>query len=209
MRVLVFGASGRTERLLVEQALEAGHEVTAFVRDPARLPVEHARLRVLKGDVLDMAAVERAVEGQDAVLSVIGHAKDAPRDVQTRGIRNIVAAMKRHGVRRLVSLTGAGVRDPEDRPKLFDRAIVAVLKLVQRDVLEDGVRHAEVIKGSGLEWVIVRGPMLTDGKKTGEYRVGYVGKDSGSKISRADLVEFMLAQIDDDTHLGRMPMVSY
>ncbi len=209
MRILVFGASGRVGRPLVEQALEAGHEVTAFVRDPARLPVEHGRLRVVKGDVTDAAAVEGAVAGQDAVFSVLGHAKGAPKDVQTRGIRNIVATMKRHGVRRLVSLTGAGVRDPEDSPKLFDKVIVAVLKLVQRDVLEDGVRHAEVIKGSGLEWVIVRGPMLTEGEKTGEYRVGYVGKDSGSKISRADLADFMLGQLADDMHLGRMPMVSY
>ena len=209
MRVLVVGASGRTGRPLVGQALEAGHEVTALVRDPARLPVEHERLRIVRGDVLDVSALERVVEGQDAVLSVIGHAKDAPKDVQTRSIRNIVAAMKRQGVRRLVSLTGAGVRDPEDRPKLSDKAIVAVLKLVQRDVLEDGVGHAEEIKGSGLEWVIVRGPMLTDGEKTGLYRVGYVGKNSGSKISRADVADFMLAQLEDDTHLGRMPMVSY
>ncbi|MGH3144196.1 MAG: NAD(P)-dependent oxidoreductase [Rubrobacter sp.] len=209
MRIVVFGASGRTGRPLVGQALEAGHEVTAFVRDPARLPVRHERLRVVTGDVTDAVAVERTVAGQDAVISVLGPAKDAPKDVLTRGIGNIVAAMKRHGLRRLVSLTGAGVRDPEDRPKLLDRVIVAALKLVQRDVLEDGVRHAEVIKRSGLEWVVVRGPMLNEGEKTGEYRVGYVGKNSGSKISRADLADFMLGQLADDTYLVRMPMVSY
>lgn len=209
MRVSVFGASGRTGRLLVERALGWDHEVTAFVRDPARLPLEHERLWVVSGDVTDAVAVGEAVAGQEAVLSALGHAKGAPRDVQTRGTQNIVAAMKKHGVRRLVSLTGAGVRDPADRPKLFDRAIVAVLQLVQRDVLDDGVRHAGVIQESGLEWVIVRAPRLTEDAGTGEYRVGYVGRNSGTKISRADAADFMLAQLEDDKHLGRMPMISY
>lgn len=209
MKVAVFGASGRTGRPLVEQALARGHWVTAFVRDPTRLPVAHERLRVVRGDVADAAAVEEAVAGQDAVVSALGHAKGSASDVQTRGIQNIVAAMERHGVRRLVSLTGAGVRDVGDEPKLVDRAITLLLKTLQRDVLEDAERHAEVIRASDLEWVIVRGPRLTEGEKRGGYRVGSVGKNSGTRISRADLAEFMLDQTTDGAHLGRMPMVSY
>lgn len=209
MKVVVFGASGRTGRHVVEQALAAGHEVVAFVRDPAKLGVSHERLEVVRGDVTDAAAVEEAVAGRNAVLSALGHTKTSPKDVQTVGARNIVGAMERRGVRRLVSLTGAGVRDPEDDPKLVDRAFAFLLGLLQRDVLEDAERHAEVIKASGLDWVIVRGPRLTEGGRKGEYRVGYVGKDSGTRISRADVAEFMLAQATDDAHLRRMPMVSY
>ncbi|MBA3424639.1 MAG: NAD(P)-dependent oxidoreductase [Rubrobacteraceae bacterium] len=209
MRVVVFGASGRTGRRLVEGALRRGHEVTAFVRDPSKLSLEHERLRVVGGDVMDAAAVEDAVAGRDAVLVALGHTKTSAKDVQLVGTRNIVGAMQRHGVRRIVSLTGAGVRDPEDQPKLFDRAITGLLRRLQRDVLEDAERHAEVIKNSGLEWVIVRGPVLTDGERKGGYRVGYVGKNSGTRISRADIADFMLDQLEDDVHLGRMPMVSY
>ncbi|CAA9532443.1 MAG: hypothetical protein AVDCRST_MAG05-4553 [uncultured Rubrobacteraceae bacterium] len=209
VRVAVFGASGRTGRPLVEQALARGHEVRALVRDPSKLQVEHERLVVIRGDVLDATKVEEAITGTDAVLSALGQTTSSPKDVQTRGTENIVAAMERHGVRRLVSLTGAGVRDARDEPKLVDRAITFLLKRLQPDVLEDGVRHAEVIKASGLEWVVVRGPRLTEGPKRGEYRVGMVGKNSGTQISRADLAGFMLDQLTTDAHLRQMPVVSY
>ena len=209
MRVAIFGASGRTGRPLVEQALAAGHEVRALVRDPSKLQTGGERLVVIRGDVLDAARVEETVAGTEAVLSALGQTKGSTRDVQTRGTENIVAAMERHGVRRLVSLTGAGVGDPRDEPKIVDRAITFLLRRLQPDVLEDGVRHAEVIKASGLEWVIVRGPRLTEGPKKGGYRVGMVGKNSGTQVSRADLAEFMLAQLTTDTHLRQTPVVSY
>ena len=209
MKVTVFGASGRTGRPLVEQALGRGYEVTAFVRDPSRFGLSHERLTIVRGDVTDGSAVEEAVSGQDAVVSALGHVKGSPKDVQTRGTENVVAAMKKHGVRRLVSLTGAGVRAEGDEPKFVDKTITFLLKRLQPAALEDGVRHAEVIKRSGLEWVIVRGPRLTEGEKKGQYRVGLVGKNSGTQVSRADLADFMLDQITDDAHLGRMPVVSY
>ncbi len=76
-------------------------------------------------------------------------------------------------------------------------------------MLEDAKGHVRIIEESGLDWVIVRGPMLTEGKRTGEYRIGYVGKNSGAKISRADVAEFMLRQVADDTYLGQKPMISY
>ena len=209
MRLAVFGASGRTGRPLVEQALAAGHEVTAFVRDLSKLSMSHERLTVVEGDVKEYAKVQDAITGADAVLSVLGHTKSSAKDVQTMGTENIVAAMEESSVRRLVSLTGAGVGDPEDEPKLFDRAITGLLKLLQKDMLEDAEGHARVIEKSGLDWTIVRGPMLTEGEKKGEYRVGYVGKNSGTKISRADVADFMLRQVADDTYLGQKPMVSY
>lgn len=210
MKLTVFGASGRTGRPLVEQALEAGHEVTAFVRDPAKLGMSHEKLRTVRGDAKDdPQKVAEAVAGADAVLSVLGQAKGSPKDLQTAGTRNIVAAMQEHGVRRLVSLTGAGVADPKDEPKLIDKAFGFLLRRLQPDVLEDGGRHAEVVQASGLDWVIVRGPRLTEGEKKGEYRVGYVGKNSGVQISRADVADFMLRQTEDDTYLHQAPMVSY
>jgi putative NADH-flavin reductase len=209
MRIAIFGASGRTGRPLVEQALAAGHEVRALVRDPSKLRIRHKRLAVIRGDVLDSAKVEKTIAGTDAVLGALGQTKGSTSEVQTQGTENIVAKVERHGVRRLVSLMGVGVRDPRNEPKLADRAVTFLLRRLQPNVLEDGVRHAEVIKTSGLEWVIVRGPRLTEGPKKGEYRVGMVGKNSETRISRADLTEFMLGQLTVDTHLRQMPVVSY
>jgi putative NADH-flavin reductase len=210
MKIAVFGATGRTGRPLIKEALTEGHEVVALARDPSKLDaLRHERLRVVRGDVLDPAAVDEAVAGSDAVISVLGHAKGSPKDVQTRGTENIVAAMQKHGVRRLVSLTGAGVRDPGDRPKLVDRVFGLLLRVLDRDTLKDAEGHAEVIKRSGLDWVIVRGPRLTEGPKKGTYRVGLVGKNSGTQVSRADLAGFMLRQAANDEYLRQMPVVSY
>ena len=209
MRIVIFGATGKTGHHLVAQALSAGHEVRAFVRDASRLPMRHERLQIVEGDVLDTTSVEQAVSNVDAVLSALGHTKTSTNDVQKVGTENIVGAMKKSDVRRLISLTGAGVRDEKDRPKLVDRVFGLLLKILQPAVLEDAERHAEVIKASGLDWVIVRAPRLTDGPRTGEYRVGYVGKSSGTKTSREDVAGFILQQLTDDEYLHQQPMISY
>jgi putative NADH-flavin reductase len=210
MKITIFGATGKVGRHLVDQALERGDRVTAFVRDPSKLTTQrHERLKVVQGNVQNPKDVEQAVAGTDTVLSALGQTKTSSKDVLTEGIKNIVAAMNKHGVRRLVSLTGAGVRDPKDQPKLVDRVIGSLLNLLQRDLLEDAVGAARVIQESDLDWVIVRAPVLNEAEKKGEYRVGYVGKESGTRLSRADLAGFMLEQTTEDTYLHQAPMVSY
>lgn len=209
MRIVIFGATGKTGHHLVAQALSAGHEVRAFVRDASRLPMRHERLQIVEGDVLDTTSVEQAVSNVDAVLSALGHTKTSTNDVQKVGTENIVGAMKKSDVRRLISLTGAGVRDEQDEPKLVDKVFGLLLKLLQPAVLKDAEQHTQVIKASGLDWVIVRAPRLTDGPRTGEYRVGYVGKSSGTKTSREDVAGFILQQLTDDEYLHQQPMISY
>lgn len=208
MKLSIFGASGKTGRSLVEQALAAGHEVVAFVRTPSKLPLQHEQLTLLQGDATDGVAVARAVEGSDAVLSALGHTKGSPKDLQTVATRHIVAAMKAHGVKRLVSLTGAGVSDPKDAPKLADRVVKFLLQTISGAVLKDAEAHAEVIRSSGLEWTIVRGPRLTDGPRTSSYRIGFVGKNSGLQASRANVADFMLKAATDTLYLHQAPMVS-
>lgn len=137
MRLVVFGASGGTGRELVRQALERGHHVRAFVRTPAKLGLEHERLEVVQGDVQDPAAVARAVAGVDAVLSALGPTSNKPDAQVTRGTENIISAMERQGVRRLVVTGGAGVGDPQDRPNLMNRLVKAALLLMARNVYED------------------------------------------------------------------------
>lgn len=208
MKLAIFGATGRTGRPLVEQALEAGHSVVALVRTPEKMPIKHENLMLIQGDSLNAADVEKTVQGVDAVLSVLGQSKGAPRNLLEVSMRNIVAAMQKYGVRRLVSLTGAGVNAPEDRPGFSNHMIKLALKTLSGHILRDAERHAEVIKNSSLDWVIVRGPMLNEGPRTDKYRVGWVGVNTGSRISRADLADFMLKQVTDDTYLHKLPMVS-
>ncbi|ADI13626.1 NAD(P)-dependent oxidoreductase [Truepera radiovictrix] len=211
MKLAVFGGTGKTGRPLLEQALAAGHEVRALVRDPGKLPLSlsgHERLELIQGDALDPEAVARTVKGVDAVLSVLGQTKGSPPDLVTRATENILAAMHAHGVRRIVTLTGAGVPDPRDRPKLIDRVFTFLLKRLSGAVLEDGEQHAARLKASGLAWTVVRAPRLTNGPHTGSYRVGFVGKDSGVQVSRADVADFMLQEVASSRFVQQMPVVT-
>lgn len=208
MKLAIFGATGRTGKPLLNQALKAGHEVVALVRTPSKLTIQNPKLTVLEGDAMNPAEVDNVVQGSDAVISVLGQSKDSPRDMQTITITNIIAAMNKYGVKRLVSLTGAGVDDPRDRPKFVNHLIKMALKMMSGHVLKDAENHADAIRKSNLDWVIVRGPMLTDGPHTGNYRVGWVGVNTGSRISRANLADFILKQTTDTTYLGQAPVVS-
>jgi len=208
MKIAVFGASGRTGRPFVQQALAAGHTLIALVRTPATFPIKHKNLTVVPGDAMNASDVELVVQEADAVVSALGQTKNSPKDMQTVATKNIVAAMNKYGITRLVSLTGAGVDAPQDKPKLMNHIIKFALKTMSGAVLQDAEQHAAVLRDSTLNWVIVRGPMLTEGPYTGKYRVGWVGINTGARISRADVADFMLKQVTDDTYLQKAPMIS-
>lgn len=209
MKIIVFGATGGTGMEIVRQALEAGHQVTAFVRNPARMTLTHPNLHLAQGDVMDAAAVERSIAGQDAVLSALGPSRPPVPGMMETAARNILAGMKKHGVRRLISTTGAGVRDPQDQPKFSDHLMKALLSLLAGNVLQDSAANVAVLRASDVDWTIVRYPRLMDGAHTGKYRVGYVGKDSGSQISRADGADFVLKELAEGKYIHHMPIVSY
>jgi putative NADH-flavin reductase len=208
MQLAVFGGTGRSGIPLIQQALQKGDTVVALVRTPSKMTIQHERLNVVQGDVMNPGDVDKVVQGADAVLSVIGHVKGSPKDIQTVGIQNILASMNKYGVKRLISLTGAGVAVPQDKPKFINHVISFLLKLLSGDVLADAEHHFEVVQKSPVEWVVVRGPRLTEGPYTGKYRVGWVGVNTGTVISRADLADFMLKQVTDTTYLRQAPMVS-
>ncbi len=211
MRVIVFGASGKTGVHVVEQALAAGHDVTAFVRTPSKLTIQNPHLTVFQGDVMNAEQVDKAIAGQEAVISALGPSRPPTPDMMKTAAANITSAMQRHGVRRLISTTGAGVRDPRDQPKLSDKLIKTLLGLLSAEVLRDSENNVNVIRGQGkdIDWTIVRYPMLTDGPHTGKYRVGYIGKDSGSRISRADGADFIIKELTKGEYIHQAPIVSY
>jgi nucleoside-diphosphate-sugar epimerase len=208
MKLMVFGATGSTGRLLVAQALEAGYQVVALARTPSKLGIEHENLTLVQGDVQDALPVTIALAGVDAVLSVLGPMSNVPTYEVSTGMANILAAMDQLGVRRLVQTVGAGVSDPNDTPGLFDRAIKVALKLASRYAYEDMVRTADTIRVSDRDWTLVRVPMLIDDPPIGDVKIGYVGKGVGPRISRADVAAFILQQVDDVTYVHQAPVIS-
>ena len=214
MHLTVLGATGRTGVPIVQQALTRGHDVTALVRSPTKagelLPVSEDRLRLVTGDLLDGEDVKAAIIGADAVINVAGQVKGAPEDLQQRAIRHVIAAMHAADVRRLVTLTGAGVRMPGDQPKIADRVIGGALKLLQPKLLADSVAYVDEVRASDLDWTVVRAPRLTDGDARGSYRVApNVGGDSSTQISRSDLATAILELVEDDSFVGRAPVVTW
>lgn len=209
-KILIVGATGGTGRQLVAQALERGLSVTALVRDPSKLGIEHPNLRIVQGDVLDYASVEAAVKGQEAVVSALGHKQYfRPTRILSEGTRNILRAMEANSVPRFVCQTSLGIGDSAGRMGLYYTFIVC--PLVVPFYFWDKTRQERLIAESKLEWVIVRPGALTNGEKRGKYRHGGgIGNlVTTVKISRADVAGFMLNQLTDDAYLGTASGVSW
>jgi len=208
-RLLVIGATGGTGRQLLRQALERGMTVTALVRDPVRLDMSHARLTVIKGDVLDPVAVETAMAGQQGVLCALGHKRFwYPTRILSTGTANILAAMTKHGVRRLVCETSLGIGDSAGRMGLY--YTLFVIPLILPFYFWDKTRQERLIAGSDSDWTLVRPAALTNGDARGPCRHGTrIGHYLLTRrIPRADVAAFMLDQLDSGTYLHSAPGIT-
>jgi len=205
----LFGATGKTGQQVLTHALDAGHSVRALARRPEAITLSNDRLVVVQGDVLDAAAVRETVDGTDAVVSVFGQVKGSSPTLQTDGTQNIIEAMAEKGIRRIISLSGGGLpAEAHDQPKVPDKIIKFLLKRLSPQVLADAETHLDVLRRSGLDWTVARGPSLTDAPATGTYRVGWVGVNASTQIARADLARFILTQLDDTQFVHELPFVS-
>jgi putative NADH-flavin reductase len=209
MKIVVFGATGGTGRAIVETALAQGHSVTAFVRNPDKLGLTHARLVAVKGDVMDAAAVARAVEGHDAVVCALGTPATTKTTVRSEGTRNIVQAMEATGVRRLIAISSMGIGDSKPMlPFLYEYIIVPLLL---RQGFAEHELQEDCIRTSGTQWTIVRPGALTNGARVGKYQHGTRIDTTGlrSKVSRADVADFVMTQIGARSYVHATPWISY
>ena len=208
LSILVFGATGGTGRAVVDQALEAGHHVTAFVRTPSKLDRKHDRLKVLQGDATDNAAVRSAMPGHDAVFCALGAPARDRSGLRERGTAAILEAMEATGVRRLVCLSTYGIAETRDSLPFFLKYVVVPFYLAR--AFADHEAQEERVRASAVDWTLVRPTNLTDGPLTGDYRHGFPPTESGLKlkISRSDVAHFMLQQLDDRSYLRAAAGVS-
>lgn len=208
-KIALFGATGQTGQLFLELAINKGYDVNVLVRDKTKLKTKSPKITIIEGDVLNLKDVNKTIENTSIVVSLFGHVKGSPEWLQTNGTKNIVSAMQKYNVDRIISLSGGGLPFPEkDKPKLADYLIRTIMKIAVPKILNDAIAHADVLMSSGKKWLIVRGPRLTNDPRIGKYRVGWVGVNSSTKISRFDLADFILSQIEDETFNYQMPFVS-
>lgn len=214
MDITVLGATGRTGVHVVRLARARGHRVRALVRDQAtaraRLGGLLDEVDVVVGDARVPGDVERAVTGSETVVSALGPVKGSPPDVMARAAAATVQAVRGLHRRRLVWLTGAGVRRPGDTPGVVDRLIVGVMAVATPTVLRDSRAGVAVVTGADdVDWTVVRAPRLTDAAALGRWRVAdRVGGGHGTTLPRADLASVLLDLAESDEQVGASPVVS-
>ncbi|MEU5402669.1 NAD(P)H-binding protein [Streptomyces sp. NPDC005963] len=210
MRYTVFGATGGVGREIVTQALAAGHEVTAVVRDPSRFTVTDPGLTVFTADGLQPEALRSAVAGRDAVLSGLGARSRADAGIATTLTRSVLAAMETEGTRRLVVVSASPLGGPPEGAGLVDRATTRVVSAVFKDIYRDLRAMEEALAHSATDWTAVRPPMLLDKPLTGVYRTAIGSNPRAARtIGRADVAHAMLAQVSRGETVGRTVGVAY
>ncbi len=213
MNIIIFGGTAGTGHELASQALEQGHTVTVFARDPTKLTLKHDNIHIVKGDAVNYTAVEQALinDGKryDAVLCALGSPAMDKTKLRANATHNIVKAMQKNNINRLICLSGHGANDSHETLPFHYKYLIVPLLL--RHVYADHNIQEQHIKHSNLDWVIVRPAALVNKTKTGQYWHGTVTSDMplSLKIARADVAHFMLMQLSDDQYLRKTPSLSY
>lgn len=208
MQICIFGGTGPTGVLLVEQTLAEGHEVVVYARTPAKLP-DHERLSLIVGQLGDAEAIAAAITGTDAVLSLLGPStkrSDSPPLLE--GYRSIIAAMREKGPRRLVAIGTPSMTDVADRRDWKIDPLVFMMRTFQPTAYKTIVSTGQMVRESELDWTIVRVPFLSNGARTDNLNVRNVGQPGRLQLSRANAAAFILQQAMDTTYIRKAPLVS-
>jgi len=195
MKIIVFGANGGIGSKVVEQALEAGHQVTALVRRPSSITIQHPQLTLVQGDVLKPDTIQSPMAGQDAVISALGITVNEPTTVYSQGIANIIRAMQTNKLQRLMCISASGL----DPGPLYQKILAKLfLWRMLKYSYTDLVLMETAVKASSVNWTIVRPPRLTDNQRLGHYKIA-VNKHlpNGFSLSRADTADYMLNHLND------------
>lgn len=209
MKILIFGASNGIGHQLLTLALKEGHEVTALLRYPDKFTMTDSALHVIKGDILDRSSVSDAVAGQDAICVCIGIPPTfKPVEVFSKGIMNVIASIEKNSEQKLIVITGIGAGDSSGHGGfLYDRIFKPLLL---KEIFKDKDREELLIRESHTHWMIVRPGFLTNGPRTGKYRVIEDLKGiTAKKISRLDVADFMLKELKRPTYFEKTLLVTY
>src|SRR5262245_1606078 len=210
-KVLIIGASRGIGLETVKAALNGGHKVRALARSAAGIPIENADLDKLSGNALESDTIRNALKGVDVAIQTLGvdislRAIIEPTTLFSRSTRILVDAMKAAGVNRLIAVTGLGAGDSRGHGGILYDGIAFPLLL--KRVYDDKDVQEWIIRSSGLDWTIVRPGLLTGGPATGRYRVLSVPQEwRYGVISRADVADFLVRQVDDRTLIGATPLL--
>lgn len=188
---------------VVSHALARGYRVRAFCRSEPTFPT-HPNLEIERGDIHDTGAVTRAVQGSDAVISCLGSWHTKSKDIVSSGMNMIIPAMHAAHIRRIISLTGSEARDTGDSYGIVHRLMHAFISIVASKVLKDSEKHINILRGSSLDWTVIRSPVMTPGNKAA-YTLNDKRPSPWETVSRSSVVDAMLDQLEKSPNLQQSP----
>lgn len=206
MNIIVFGASGKVGSLVVKELLKRGHNVTGFVygKNPFK---DEKNLKIISGDIKSADDVMQAVKGQDAVISTLGSWGTKTKDILSSGMKNIIPAMEKNKVTRIISLTGADARDVDDNPNIINDLTHMFFGLIAGKIMKDGEDHIKQLRNSRLDWTIIRSPVMKNTGEFGNYKLSNKLPMPWQSINRKDLVLSMVDQIENTDYIKSSPVV--
>lgn len=208
MRIALLGGTGKAGTAVLAEALARGHEVRALVRTPARLTTVHPRLAIVPGDFEDPAALDRTLDGADAVITAIGVTSTQRPTLLVDSVTAIRAAMHRADVERLVIVQGVHMAFPGDPRNPGLALLKAVLRVVMRPLTRDGRALGSLLEQDPGDWTVLRMPRLVDGDATGRALVGRLRVSPRSSVTAGDVAAFALRCVEGDEYVRRMPMIA-
>lgn len=205
-QIIVFGANGRVGRLVVNRLVAQGYHVTAFVHSASGLAQDNT-VQVIEGDVRDHAAVMEAIQGADAVISTLGSWGTSTKDILSSGMAHILPAMSEHGIKRIISLTGSEARASGDRLSPIHRLAHFGVTLAAGKILVDGEVHIKQLEASGLEWTVVRSPIMNS-KGSSDYVLSNERPFPWATINRQAVADALVDQLTEVRFVGMAPYIS-
>ncbi len=206
MKLAVIGASGKSGLKFVQLALEDSFEIKAGINRLNKIKSTSPNLEIVKCNALNFDEIENLISGCQAVVSLIGHGRKSPANLQTLAITNVIKAMKKQGISRLISLTGNGVRMTGDKITLIDLFLNFSIKLIDPNRIKDGISHADLIRHSELDWTILRVLKLHD-----LYESDFSLTDNGPAkvlVSRKEVARAIIIMLKNDSYFKRLPLIS-
>jgi putative NADH-flavin reductase len=208
--IAVLGATGRTGRIFVQEAVRRGHTVKALVRSVNARQDFPRGVTVIQGDATDESSLQQLIEGADVVVSLLGQTRSSSSDLKVKSTRLSLSIMQRKGAKRFLRLASApfGVPGEGDDPTGGQKLVTGLVKLFAGAMVNDERKASDDVRRSSVEWTLVRAPILTDTPYTGTYQVGSLGRKSGRRVSRATIAQFILDEIENGKYIRKSPLVT-
>jgi len=206
MQVTIFGANGKVGRLVVEKALKKGLRVVAFSHSETILKAD-PNLQIVQGDIYNSQDVNKAIMGSEIVISALGSWGTPNKDVLTEGMKNIIPSMNQQKISRIISLTGSDAYVEGEKYNLLHRLTHLLIGLLAKKILQDGERHLKLLKDSGLDWTVVRSPVMNNRGKPKNYVLTNNKIMPWSTINRVSVAECLIEQMTDRSYTQKAPYI--